>query len=89
MELDLDALGVGGVGARRRRSRRYPPALLDVALVVPAAVPAASVAAALRDGAGALLESLRLFDVYADPSSWARTALAGVRAAVPGRRTGR
>ncbi len=45
----------------------YPPALLDVALVVPAAVPAASVADALRDGAGSLLESLRLFDVYADP----------------------
>jgi phenylalanyl-tRNA synthetase beta chain len=36
----------------------------DVALVVDAKVPAAEVEAALRDGAGELLESLRLFDVY-------------------------
>ena len=36
----------------------------DVALVVDAAVPAADVEAALRDGAGELLESLRLFDVF-------------------------
>ena len=66
MELDLDALGIGGV-VRAPALSSYPPALLDVALVVPAAVPAASVADALRDGAGSLLESLRLFDVYADP----------------------
>jgi phenylalanyl-tRNA synthetase beta chain len=39
----------------------------DVALVVDAAVPAAEVEAALRDGAGDLLESLRLFDVYTGP----------------------
>jgi phenylalanyl-tRNA synthetase beta chain len=32
--------------------------------VVDAAVPAAEVEAALRGGAGALLESIRLFDVY-------------------------
>jgi phenylalanyl-tRNA synthetase beta chain len=43
----------------------YPPATLDVAVVVDASIPAAAVAAALRDGAGPLLESLRLFDVYA------------------------
>ena len=36
----------------------------DVALVVDASVPAAEVEAALRDGAGELLESVRLFDVY-------------------------
>jgi phenylalanyl-tRNA synthetase beta chain len=66
MELDLDALGIGGP-VRAPALSSYPPALLDVALVVPAAVPAASVADALRDGAGSLLESLRLFDVYADP----------------------
>jgi phenylalanyl-tRNA synthetase beta chain len=42
----------------------YPPATLDVAVVVPADVPAAEVTAALRDGAGPLLESLRLFDLY-------------------------
>ena len=65
MELDLDALGGGGI-VRALALSGYPPALLDVALVVPAAVPAADVADALRDGAGTLLESLRLFDVYAD-----------------------
>ncbi len=42
----------------------YPVAKEDVALVVDAAVTVAEVAAALRDGAGELLESVRLFDVY-------------------------
>ena len=47
----------------------YPPATQDVALIVDAAVPAAEVQAALRDGAatageGILLEDIRLFDVY-------------------------
>jgi phenylalanyl-tRNA synthetase beta chain len=42
----------------------YPVATQDVALVVDGAVPAADVEAALRDGAGELLESIRLFDVY-------------------------
>ena len=43
----------------------YPVATRDVALLVPADVPAAEVESALRSGAGDLLESLRLFDVYA------------------------
>jgi len=42
----------------------FPLATQDVALVVGAAVPAAEVDAALRAGAGPLLEDLRLFDVY-------------------------
>jgi phenylalanyl-tRNA synthetase beta chain len=42
----------------------YPLATQDVALVVPAEVPAADVVAALRAGAGELLEDVRLFDVY-------------------------
>ena len=42
----------------------YPLAKEDVALVVDAAVTAADVEAALREGAGDLLESIRLFDVY-------------------------
>jgi len=67
MELDLDALGVGGL-AQAPRLSSYPPALLDVALLVPDSVPAAEVESALRDGAGELLEALRLFDVYADPA---------------------
>ncbi|MEI2809923.1 MAG: phenylalanine--tRNA ligase subunit beta [Nocardioides sp.] len=45
----------------------YPVAKEDVALVVDAAVPAAEVADALRAGAGDLLESMRLFDVYTGP----------------------
>jgi phenylalanyl-tRNA synthetase beta chain len=40
--------------------------LLDIALVVPAEVAAGDVLAAIRSGAGNLLESARLFDVYAD-----------------------
>ncbi len=45
----------------------YPAASVDVALVVPEQTPAADVGAALRHGAGPLLESLQLFDVYAGP----------------------
>jgi phenylalanyl-tRNA synthetase beta chain len=43
----------------------YPPATLDVALVVDDDVPVAAVSEALQAGAGPLLEDLRLFDVYA------------------------
>jgi phenylalanyl-tRNA synthetase beta chain len=42
----------------------YPPATLDVAVVVPADVPSGQVTRALREGAGPLLEAIRLFDVY-------------------------
>lgn len=42
----------------------YPAATIDIAVVVAAEVPSAQVGAALRAGAGELLESLRLFDVY-------------------------
>jgi phenylalanyl-tRNA synthetase beta chain len=45
----------------------FPPGIVDVALVVTAATAAADVEAALRAGAGDLLEELRLFDVYAGP----------------------
>jgi phenylalanyl-tRNA synthetase beta chain len=45
----------------------YPPASLDVAVVVDANIAAADVTTALAEGAGPLLESLRLFDVYAGP----------------------
>jgi phenylalanyl-tRNA synthetase beta chain len=44
-----------------------PVAKEDVALIVADTVPAAEVEAALRAGAGDLLESLRLFDVYTGP----------------------
>ncbi|WP_237212315.1 phenylalanine--tRNA ligase subunit beta [Rothia nasimurium] len=42
----------------------YPAANQDVAMVVDAAVPAADVAAALAEGAGELLEDVRVFDDY-------------------------
>jgi phenylalanyl-tRNA synthetase beta chain len=64
MELDLDAIPPAPVVQAVRLST-YPPALIDVALVVDAAVPAADVEAALVAGAGDLLEKVHLFDVYA------------------------
>jgi phenylalanyl-tRNA synthetase beta chain len=63
MELDLDALPLPRVTVAPLISG-YPPALIDVALTVDAATPAGDVRRALADGAGDLLESLRLFDVY-------------------------
>ncbi|PRH78672.1 phenylalanine--tRNA ligase subunit beta [Streptomyces solincola] len=65
MELDLDlveAASAGPVPAPRISS--FPVATQDVALVVDTAVPAAEVERALHEGAGELLESLRLFDVF-------------------------
>lgn len=64
MELDLDAVPAAPVAPAPDFSS-YPPALIDVALVVDEATPAAQVRAALVAGAGELLESVRLFDVYA------------------------
>ena len=55
----------------------YPPATVDVAVVVDVAVPAAAVGAALREGAGPLLEELRLFDIYSgDPIPAGKRSLA-------------
>ena len=45
----------------------FPPASVDVALVVDERTSAADVEQALREGSGPLLESLRLFDVYTGP----------------------
>ncbi|MEU2224559.1 phenylalanine--tRNA ligase subunit beta [Streptomyces sp. NPDC018347] len=64
-ELDLDALEAVGDGVRRApRISTFPVATQDVALVVDQFVPQGEVEAALREGAGELLESIRLFDVY-------------------------
>jgi len=65
-ELVLDALPLPGVTPAPVVSS-FPPALIDVALVVPATTPAAQVERALVSGAGELLESVRLFDVYSSP----------------------
>jgi phenylalanyl-tRNA synthetase beta chain len=64
-EIDLDRLmELAPDEVRAPSYSSYPVAKEDVALVVDAAVPAAEVEAALREGAGPLLESIRLFDVY-------------------------
>ena len=69
-EADLDVL-VAAAAARGPLPApvvsHFPPATVDVALVVDHQVPAAEVEAALREGAGDLLETVRLFDVYTGP----------------------
>ncbi|MDK1473492.1 phenylalanine--tRNA ligase subunit beta [Streptomyces sp. 549] len=65
VELDLDLVERAGDGPLAApRVSTFPVATQDVALVVDSAVPAAEVEAALREGAGELLESVRLFDVF-------------------------
>jgi phenylalanyl-tRNA synthetase beta chain len=65
MELNLDALEAVGDGTPQAPGiSTFPVATQDVALVVDKPVPQAEVEAALREGAGELLESIRLFDVY-------------------------
>ena len=65
MELDLSAFAAPPPAPTPALST-FPPVLLDVSVTVPAATPAAAVEAALSAGAGQLLESIRLFDVYSD-----------------------
>jgi len=65
LELDFDLLlGYAETLVEAPHFSTYPVAKEDVALVVDAAVTAADLEAALRAGAGPLVESLRLFDVY-------------------------
>ena len=65
MELDLDVLEAAGDDTPQAPSiSTFPVATQDVALVVDKFVPHAEVEAALRAGAGELLEGIRLFDVY-------------------------
>ncbi|MFN2561847.1 MAG: phenylalanine--tRNA ligase subunit beta, partial [Jatrophihabitans sp.] len=65
MELDIDAIPVPEPAPAPAIST-YPPVLLDVALVVGPDVAAADVQQTLRDAAGPLLESVRLFDLFTD-----------------------
>ena len=65
VELDLGAFPVPGPPPAPTISS-FPPVLLDVALVVETSVAAGDVLAALRAGAGELLEAIRLFDVFED-----------------------
>ena len=64
-ELDLDVL----IAASDRRAQgaplsNHPPAGSDIALTVPRSVSFGDVQESVRAGAGDLLESVRLFDVY-------------------------
>ena len=64
-ELDLDALLARAVTVPSAPEfSTYPVAKEDVALVVAEDLPAEELAATLREGAGPLCESVRLFDVY-------------------------
>ncbi|HJQ05900.1 MAG TPA: phenylalanine--tRNA ligase subunit beta [Nocardioides sp.] len=65
LEIDLDLLMANAPDVRPGPSfSTMPLAKEDVALVVDADVTVAAVQEALREGAGPLLESVRLFDVY-------------------------
>ena len=64
-ELDLDLLlSLAGERVVAASLSGFPAATQDVSLVVPAGTPAGDVRAALVEGAGELLESLRLVDDY-------------------------
>lgn len=68
LELDVDALIAAGADiAAAPTVGSQPVAKEDIALIVSASIEAGAVEAALRDGAGELLEDLRLFDVYVGP----------------------
>ncbi len=67
-ELDLDALLARAVTVPSAPVfSTYPVAKEDVALVVAHDLPGEVLAATLREGAGPLCESVRLFDVYTGP----------------------
>lgn len=66
VELDLSAVPITEVLPAPRVSP-FPAVFQDVSLVVDDDVPAQSVVSAVRAGAGALLEDVRLFDVYTGP----------------------
>jgi phenylalanyl-tRNA synthetase beta chain len=67
-EIDLDALIAAAPAAGDIPTiSGFPVAKEDVALIVDEEVPAAAVERALRAGAGPLLESIWLFDLYTGP----------------------
>ena len=65
VELDLDAvIELTDPGLEAGQIGTYPAATQDLSLLVASDVPASAVAAAVRDGAGQLLEHLELVDDY-------------------------
>ncbi len=77
LEIDLDALMRRAVDVPRAPTySNQPLAKEDVNVIVDASTPAASVEAALREGAGEWIESIRLRDVYTgDPIEPGKKAL--------------
>ncbi len=67
LEIDLDFLLARAEEPRGPGVSSFPVAKEDVALVVDDSVAAGELAATLREGAGALCESVRLFDLYTGP----------------------
>ncbi|MEA2362680.1 MAG: phenylalanyl-tRNA synthetase beta chain [Thermoleophilaceae bacterium] len=65
-EIDMDAVADLTEHAERVYSdvTSFPSVLQDIAVVVPDETPAAAVVAAIRDGGGALLAGVEIFDVY-------------------------
>ena len=63
-EIDLDVVESARTEVRAPEISTYPVATQDVALVVDEDVPVGAISDALAEGAGDLLESVRLFDVY-------------------------
>jgi phenylalanyl-tRNA synthetase beta chain len=66
LELNLDAIPTVEVLPAPRVSP-FPAVFQDVSLVVSIQVPAQTVADAVREGAGELLEDIQLFDVFTGP----------------------
>ena len=66
VELDLDAIPLVDTLPAPSVSP-FPAVFQDVSLIVDDDVAAAAVVDAVRDGAGELLEDVRLFDVYTGP----------------------
>ncbi|RUQ21095.1 phenylalanine--tRNA ligase subunit beta [Kocuria sp. HSID16901] len=65
MELNFDTLAENaGHPVEAQEISGYPAVSQDVALVVDSELPAAELMATLREGAGELLESVRVFDEY-------------------------
>jgi phenylalanyl-tRNA synthetase beta chain len=64
VEVDLDRIERARTPVTAPEVSTYPVATQDVALVVDSSVPVGQVSSALAEGAGELLESVRLFDVY-------------------------
>lgn len=66
VELDLDAVPILETLPAPKVSP-FPAVFQDISVIVDSEVASAAVVAAVRDGAGELLEDVRLFDVYTGP----------------------